>query len=174
MKQNKKRGGVWIFSDPHFSHANLIHRYRGFKDIKSHDDMIIENWNKIVGKRDKVYLLGDLSMGKDVSDLLLQLNGNITLVCGNHEKVGHIKTYLNNGAIDYVAGIIKHKGYWLSHAPIHPSELRGCKNIHGHIHNNSIRKFFGLFKDGRYINVCADACNFTPIHFDDIKNEVYK
>lgn len=34
-----------------------------------------------------------------------------------------------------VYSLVKYKGFWLSHAPIHPEELRGCKNIHGHCHD---------------------------------------
>lgn len=161
---------VYFISDLHFRHLKLIQNYRGFKDIGSHDDMIIHNWNKVVSKRDKVYLLGDLSMQKDVSDLLVQLNGMIMIISGNHDKANHLKKYLELPNIQGVAGIVKYKGFWLTHAPIHSSELRGARNIHGHLHGNVVKKSFGLIRDKRYINVCVDLNDFTPISFDSIKN----
>ena len=165
---------VYIVSDPHFSHENMIKRYRGFEDIKLHDDMIIKNWNNTVSKRDKVFLLGDLSMQKNVSNILVKLNGQITIVGGNHDKPNHLKKYLELSNVQAIVGIVKYKGYWLTHAPIHSIELRGCKNIHGHIHKNKIMKFFGLVRDYRYINVCMDHTDYTPILFDDILTSKYR
>lgn len=165
---------VYLTSDLHFGHENLIKRYRNFKSVEKHDKTIINNWNKIVNKNDKVFLLGDLSMEKDVSHLLLQLKGNIVLLGANHDKVGHIlHTYSKLPNIVGIGGFMKYKGYWLSHCPIHPSELRGKKNIHGHIHKNKVKRF-GLFLDKRYINVCVDHTGLKPVLFDDIKNGKYK
>ena len=36
---------VFITSDLHLGHSNIIIRYRGFKDVITHDKMIITNWN---------------------------------------------------------------------------------------------------------------------------------
>lgn len=52
------------------------------------------------------------------------------------------------------------KKFWLSHCPLHPEELRGRLNIHGHVHTNSVR-------DQRYINVSFEMSK-TPIPLEDI------
>jgi len=157
--------GVFICSDPHFGHKNLITGKRGFNTVEEHDQLIIDNWNKVVHKKDKVFLLGDIAMETHkYYHLLAKLNGLIHLIPGNHDSPQHIKHLLNY--VDKISGTIKYKGYWLSHIPIHPDELRGKKNIHGHVHEKTL-------DDYRYINVSMEAINYTPVNFEDIKNETY-
>lgn len=54
---------TFIISDLHFGHENLAIA-RGFKNAEEQDDYIIENWNKVVNKRDLVIIPGDISMEK--------------------------------------------------------------------------------------------------------------
>ena len=87
---------------------------------------------------------------------------------GNHdtdsgERQDILRMLIMLYKINKVGSLYKYKNkFWLSHAPIHPQELRGLKNVHGHCHNNSI-------DDNRYINVSCEAVNYTPIQFKDIK-----
>lgn len=55
--------------------------------IKRHDDALIENWNKTVGKTDRVYFLGDFSFHarKQTEKILNTLNGRIFFIKGNHD-----------------------------------------------------------------------------------------
>lgn len=147
----------------------MIKRYRGFESVELHDKMIVDNWNATVNKNDKVFLLGDISLEKDVSYLIKQLKGNITIVGGNHDKISHLQNYTKLDNVKGIAGIISYKGFWLTHAPLHSSELRGLRNIHGHIHDNKVRRFFNLIEDKRYFNVCVDVNDFKPVLFNNIK-----
>jgi calcineurin-like phosphoesterase family protein len=159
---------VYLYSDLHLGHKNMaIHR--GFKSSEEHDEYIIKKWNSVVTKRDKVFILGDITMNKTkYYHLLKRLNGNKVFVLGNHDPIQQkIKSLLDYGT---VAGIIKYRGIWLSHTPIHPQELRGKKNIHGHTHEKMVKKFL-FFNDGRYINVSAEILDYTPIAFENIKNK---
>lgn len=154
---------VFVTSDLHLGHDRLIERYRGFSSAEEYFEILKKNWNSVVTKRDKVFVLGDITMEKVKHyHLLSQLNGNKVFILGNHDPAQQ-KT---NSLLDYgtVAGMIKYKGYWLTHAPIHPSELRGKKNIHGHTHYNKIRRWWGRI-DKRYINACLDVNNYTPVEF---------
>ena len=56
-------GKVFIISDLHLSHKNMAIK-RGFKDEAEHDNFIIEQWNKVVSKKDTVWILGDITMEK--------------------------------------------------------------------------------------------------------------
>lgn len=119
---------------------------------REQDEWIIESWNFIVTKRDLVWVLGDVAMGKSKEGKpnlkkISKLNGTKKLILGNHDELP-IEEYLNYFQV--IKGFTRYKGYWLSHAPIHPLELRGKKNIHGHVHHNSI-------DDRNYINVCVEA-----------------
>lgn len=128
---------------------------RGFKDEIEHDNFIIEQWNKVVLKKDTVWILGDITMEKTSPyELLDKLNGFKKVVLGNHDKPQHVLKLLSY--VNSVCGMIKHKGFILSHCPIHESELfRFSKNIHGHVHENTL-------PDKRYINVSCEAVNYTP------------
>ena len=156
-------GKVFFISDLHFGHKNMAIK-RGFADETEHDNFIIRKWNDIVEKKDTVWILGDITMEKSTSyPLLKQLNGFKKVVLGNHDQPQHVKELLKY--VNSVCGMIKYKGFILSHCPIHESEMeRYYKNIHGHVHEETI-------KDDRYINVCCEAINYTPVCFSNIQNK---
>lgn len=147
-------GNIRIISDLHFSHKNMAIK-RGFKDEIEHDDFIIEQWNKVVLKKDTVWILGDITMEKATPyPLLNKLNGYKKVVLGNHDQPQHIPELLKY--VNSVCGMIKYKNFIFTHCPIHESEIgRFYKNIHGHVHENSLA-------DERYINVSCEIINYTP------------
>ena len=130
--------------------------FRGFKDVFEHDETIIRNWNNTVGRKDTVWILGDITMEKTEHYYRLDcLNGYKKVVLGNHDRPQHtaeLLKYVNNAG-----GMVDYKGSVLTHCPIHPSEFeRYNKNIHGHVHENTL-------PDERYVNVCCEVVNYTPV-----------
>ena len=81
-----------------------------------------------------------------------RLNGTKKVILGNHDDMP-IEAYRQYFQV--MRGMFRYKGIWLSHPPIHPTELRGKKNIHGHTH--SIEMMNGNNVDERYLNVCVEA-----------------
>lgn len=155
----------------HFHHKRILEfsgNLRCGDDIVEHDHLLVQHWNSVVRHRDLVYVLGDVCMNPDMS-ILSELRGRKKLVRGNHDNYP-LREYLKY--FEDVQGIFKYKRFWVSHAPIHPAELRGCKNIHGHVHNNSIRNAYGE-RDDRYINVCCEVNLGYPIPFEDIRDGDY-
>jgi calcineurin-like phosphoesterase family protein len=133
----------------HFGHRN-IQKFRLF--VSSEEDnrkQIIDDWNKWVTKRDLVYVMGDSCFSPEYLDDIRKLPGRKILIKGNHDKLTTTE-YLT--VFDEVHGIIKYKEFWLSHAPIHPLELRGKYNIHGHVHYHSV-------PDSRYFNTSVENIN---------------
>ena len=158
MSQSKK----YIISDLHLSQKNIL-KYsgslRGGTTSEEHDEWIITQWNSIVTKHDLVYVLGDISMGRQGLALVKRLKGNKMLIRGNHD-VYATKDYLQY--FQEVHGLLHYRGvFWMSHAPIHPNELRGRFNLHGHVHQNSI-------PDDRYINCCVEMSYGVPQSLDDL------
>ena len=52
---------------------------------------------------------------------------------------------------------------WISHAPIHPKELRDkFLNVHGHLHQHSLN-------DPHYFNVNIDANDYEFVELDALK-----
>ena len=92
----------------------------------------------------------------DFTKILNSLNGTIRLITGNHDDINSYPSSILE------RGLVKKYGFWLSHAPIHPDELRGFKNIYGHTHKN-------IIPDNRYINVCCENVGYTPISLEEIK-----
>ena len=87
MKTKQKQ--IWFTSDTHFGHKNIIRfAERPFQDVEEMDAMLIKNWNEVVDYQDDVYHLGDFSLTDPArtGQIIDQLNGNIHLIKGNHEK----------------------------------------------------------------------------------------
>ena len=138
--------------------------YRGFESVEEHDQHIIDCWNSVVTKGDTVWILGDISMEKSTEyHKLGLLKGYKKVVLGNHDMC---KPSHNTEMLKYVNAICgavtnKSKGYIMTHIPIHEFELtRFKKNIHGHVHKNTIN-------DDRYVNVSCEAIDYTPILLTD-------
>lgn len=80
---------IWLTSDTHFGHTNII-KYcaRPFENTDVMDATLIENWNKCVAPNDTVYHLGDFAWGTIGywEKIREQLNGDIILIIGNHDE----------------------------------------------------------------------------------------
>jgi calcineurin-like phosphoesterase family protein len=52
------------------------------------NEKLIENWNSVVGKNDRIFQFGDFAFcnRKLFLDLIKRLNGKITIILGNHDK----------------------------------------------------------------------------------------
>jgi calcineurin-like phosphoesterase family protein len=80
---------TFFTADTHFGHANIIRYCNRPFDSPSHmDDVLIANWNSVVGPEDEVYHLGDFALCnlEPCERVLDRLNGKIYLIRGNHEK----------------------------------------------------------------------------------------
>ena len=79
---------TFFTSDTHFNHANII-RFcnRPFKDVEQMNEVMIANWNSVIGKDDTVFHLGDFCLGgaAEWTKILDRLNGKIYLIMGNHD-----------------------------------------------------------------------------------------
>lgn len=158
---------VFFISDLHLGHKNVL----GFSPdrdgdtVDEHDGVLVAKWNLTVHKRDTVYVLGDVCFEVSKLSLLDSMQGTKHLIIGNHDK---FQTRLYLKYFKSVHGFRTYKGFWVSHAPIHPDELRGRRNIHGHVHSKIVTRSNGT-PDTRYIPVCVEQTNGYPILFDDIK-----
>ena len=152
---------VFITSDTHFGHANII-KYAGrpFDSVEEMDEALVENWNSVVKQGDKVYHLGDVTMNSKSLDILSRLNGRKVLIKGNHD-IQKLKFYTPH--FYDIRGCHELGNFILTHIPVAISQkLRYSDgNIHGHLHEKSM-------EDPWYINVSVEQTNYTPISFDEI------
>lgn len=153
---------VYFTSDLHLGHRGSARR-RGFASVEEHDEYIISKL-QIVGKRDKLFILGDVAWKQEHLQQLKQVRGVKEMIYGNHDTL-HAREYLT--VFQKLHGFRGYRDFWLSHCPIHPQENARWKygNIHGHIHNNSESSGFD---DPKYFNVNIDMNNMDVVNFDTI------
>ena len=166
----------------HFGHKSVA-RYRGFQDEFYHDEHLIEEWNKVVHKKDLIYILGDITMETSLHYYQLdRLKGRKIVVLGNHDRHQDVKELLKY--VDSVAGMVDYKEFALTHAPIHPNEISFYRgNIHAHIHHtNKLEEIEVVDRYGdnddkkiltkhKYFNVDAYLMGYKPKTIDELLNQ---
>lgn len=172
---------TFLISDTHFGHNN-VYKFTDdrtgellrpwAKDATEGDEILVDNWNRVVGKNDRVYHLGDVAIPRRGLQVLARLNGRKILVKGNHD-IFKKEDYLPY--FDDIRGSHKLDSFILSHIPIHPESLARWAdgNIHGHLHSKIVRRrtWYGMeVPDKRYINVSVEQINATPIDFEEIRS----
>lgn len=86
------KGRIWLCSDLHFHHENVL-RYqrdtRQFDTVYDMNEAIIDHWNSVVSNDDVVFDLGDMFFCslEEYEAILNRLRGNIIHLAGNHSKV---------------------------------------------------------------------------------------
>ena len=161
---------VYFIADPHWGHDNVIRFRKDFTCPIGHDEFIRDNILSVMGKRDDLWILGDFLFSGRGLDMLRDISENVRMikvVLGNHDTEGEgrrrlLATAIERGYIKQVHGLVKYKEFWLSHAPMHPDELRGKKNIHGHMHD-------AVIDDPRYQSVCCEQIDYTPIKLEELR-----
>ncbi len=166
---------TFVISDTHFGHFNII-RYcnRPFKDANHMDEVMIENWNSVVGRGDKVIHVGDLCFGDQykAEKILARLNGKILLCRGNHDK-RLWKWYLGHGH-EQKCRVLPVENWheivpniFFSHYPEDVSLKEHATNnmfhVHGHIHDR-------ITNDPTKFNACVEHLNYTPIELEAVIN----
>ena len=159
---------LFFISDTHFYHHNIItfeREHRPFDDVKHMHEVLVDNWNRVVGVKDVVWHLGDVCFGKAENlQILNRLNGQKKLVMGNHDRHG-VREYLKYFR-DVEAAVWWEKCV-LTHIPIHPGQqYRFRANIHGHLHSKDVMKIVGVGTDPFYVNVSCEKIGLTPISAD--------
>lgn len=155
-----------FIADTHLGHRN-IYKYRTVFDSTKHNDLyfikILQEYSK---KRDSMYFLGDICFDEYYLPMIKELPGQKILIAGNH-CTEYIPMKKLVDVFDETHALLKYKEFWLSHAPLHPEELRGKKNIHGHVHAASV-------ENTNYLNVSVDSefMRFLPRTLHEVREAV--
>lgn len=152
---------VLFLGDAHLGHKSITKYRTMFRDEQDHFEHIEREYHKRVTKRDKCFFTGDAVFSEERLKQLSKWPGQKVLIVGNHDTDSiSMKTLAEH--FDEIYGLLKYKEFWISHAPIHPDELRGKINIHGHVHNQSI-------DDVRYFNTSLENTDFKLISLHEIR-----
>jgi len=179
---------TFLIADLHLNHYNILKFCnRPFNhDVNKMNQIIINNWNNTIRKKDVIFFLGDFDNSKpdqakenNIKHLLPKLNGEIHFIVGNHdrykhnreilhvlkelERVGQIKSVKESETFRY-----KNKEFYLVHDPKDiPSDWKGW-SICGHHHNNKLSEFPFIDSKHKRINVGVELINYQPLDIEKL------
>lgn len=169
---------VFFTSDTHFGHRAIIgFCNRPFSSVEEMTEVLVENWNSVVGPTDTIYHLGDFAFGGDaIWDVINRLNGKKHLILGNHDERNVKYKYLELFDSWGYAGkiVIDNTPIYLSHAPMLTwgGINRGMWNLHGHLHMKDGKcgetpDIVSSLKEHQY-DVGVDNNNYRPVSWAQI------
>lgn len=151
--------GVWLTSDHHFGHENII-KYcnRPFKTVEEMDDALITNWNLTIQPGDVIYCLGDFCFG-DPTQYLNRLAGQKCLITGNHDWPRMHKCSGWAWVKNYYELKVGDSTIILNHYPLRSwnKAFHGSYHGFGHVHGR-------LPPLGRSRDVGVDCWNYKPVN----------
>jgi calcineurin-like phosphoesterase family protein len=140
---------------------------RPFSSIEEMHETLIERFNAVVRKKDRLYILGDVAIPRQALSLLDRFNGSKVLIRGNHD-IYKLQDYANH-FVD-IRGAFYRDGLIFTHIPVHPCNLAGryVGNIHGHLHCHAVITEDGQ-SDKRYFNACLERNDFAPVQLEAVR-----
>ena len=159
---------VWVWSDLHLGHENII-RYtnRPFANASAMDAELYANWATTVGPADALLFLGDVAMRKAVGEAtwsrIRHAPGRTKqLVVGNHDLTGAGR--LRVDGFDDICSLLYAPGdppLLFTHMPL--SDLpEGWVNVHGHTHAAPVTR-------SPHINVSVEHIRYRPLALPRIR-----
>ena len=138
---------IWITSDLHFDHGNILKfcpKTRPFGSKEGMNVALIQEWNSKVKPEDIIIHLGDFCFkGVEVTEsFLVQLNGKKIMVHGNHDKSLRSNIPVGKYNIlwkgDYLELQIDKQKVVLCHYPMTTwnGAGRGSIQLYGHCHGS--------------------------------------
>lgn len=170
---------IYFTSDLHIGHnKEFIYKKRGFDSIEEMNEVIIERINDEVLFEDEVWILGDLIMGDNETniDFIKRIEGYKHILIGNHDTLRRQDLYktLNRTEVHGYADIIKYRKdiFYLSHYPVilNNGVEKTPYCLHGHTHSVNPTEYIQF----SCINVGLDAWDCRPVQIDTIKELIKK
>lgn len=183
IKEPFEKNKIWFTSDTHFGHTNIIdYLDRPFTDINTMNQIMVDNWNKLVKPDDIVFHLGDFAITntKTVKHIINSLNGTIHLVKGNHEKTvfkpKHVREMFETVSDILEITVIDDElslGFIpvvMCHYPMVSwnKKQHGSWHLYGHVHGRLDHYHPNA------IDVGVDVREFCPMYYQEVKTLITK
>jgi len=168
LDENDERD-VWIWSDLHFGHKNIIRfSERPYDDVEQMNEHLVANHNDYVKENDIVIWVGDVAFGNDdfANGILDQCNGYKILIVGNHDFTKRKLRNLNFDEVHLIQHyIIDDVDLVLTHYPM-DNLVEPYINVHGHLHAFPPKNYYS--DSNQHINVNCEFHNYKPINLNEI------
>jgi calcineurin-like phosphoesterase family protein len=162
----------FFIADTHFGHENIIeYENRPFRSITEMDDTLIKNWNKTVGKKDTIFILGDFAFAtkERIKELVHLLHGSKIIILGNHDKTFTYSWWKTAGFYMVCKyPIIIDQWFILSHEPLYTNTNMPYINIFGHVHSNP--QYLNYSK--QHFCVSCERIVYTPIEMNEMQSKI--
>jgi len=158
---------VWIWSDTHFSHKNVIaFSERPYESVAQMNEHMIANYNEYVGENDICIWVGDVGFKgtTHINEMLERCHGYKILVVGNHDFNGKKLRNLNFDETHLIYTIdYPDVSLVLTHYPMFNVPWPWI-NVHGHMH------IYPNPDTGHplHINVNCEVQAYRPILLDEV------
>lgn len=170
----------WIISDTHWNHERII-EYAGRP--KNHNELMQQNWRKLVRPEDTVLHLGDVLMGRQElwPSMPGWLPGKVSVLStGNHDEPHKRRFMEEKWGWEFIPEFaMQYKGYFVqfSHYPFganqdpDPNSKTNTDlvfnkmpegkfiSVHGHIHEKPDPSL-------NHINVSIERMNYRPVNLE--------
>lgn len=161
---------LYFIGDNHFYHEAII-RYenRPFENVEEMNEHMIDAWNREVGKKSKVMVLGDFMFHpkQHLQEIVPRLRGDKILIMGNHDRVS-VKNYYEAGFKEvYRYPVIYDDFVILSHRPMYVNSSMPYANIYAHVHGSS--QYRDYTENTMCVSVERKHINYTPISYEKVK-----
>src|ERR1700757_979371 len=160
---------IWLWSDNHFGHKNIIKYADGHRPYTSTEEMnqaMIDNCLKVVKPGDALIFGGDVAFMNihDINNILLRFPGYKIQIVGNHDmdRSGKLTEFIMHERHLCMVHDIPDTEFQLlfTHYPL-DSVPPNCVNVHGHIHQNLAKE--------HNINICVEHTGCAPINIKDVE-----
>lgn len=168
---NSEQSKIFFIGCTHWGHKKIIeYTNRPFKTVEEMDEAMINNWNSVVNKNDKVIHHGDVIFNKntiDPSRILNKLNGEIYLVVGNHCDVEKLVRCSNKivMARDLLEIQVNKQNIVCCHYPMKSWNKAYYGSWHTYCH---VHTAFQSPLDELSYNISVEWINYTPLSFDQL------
>lgn len=172
-------GGTFFSSDWHLGHANVIkYDKRPFASVEEMNEKILSNCEKMLGKRDTLYFLGDFALTKynEMEKWMKRLaatGAQLYFIRGNHDKKETIKLYQQYGTYlgEQKKIRVGEQEIVLNHYAMRvwDKSHHGTWHLYGHSHHT-----LPDLENSLSFDVGCNGWDFKPIEFADIKARMGK
>lgn len=161
---------VWFTADQHFGDERLIGYGRPFDSVKQMNDIIVENYNKLVGPDDIVFHLGDIVYDYSKASNFYsaaKLSGEKYLIRGNYDTndrdLTAFKIFYKDNIVDKInLDLSTNNGTFRFHLNHYPRNVSSERfTLCGHVHAG--RK---LWRNA--LNVGVDCWGFRPVSLEQV------
>jgi calcineurin-like phosphoesterase family protein len=186
---------IFFSADLHFEHSNILkhcnRRWLREGDIvngrwvcsqvaqdrtNEMNEALVDLWNSVVSKRDRVYILGDFAF-KNHGKWINALNGKKVLILGNHDDMSAILRSQFSECHEFgVERNLQKQRVTMCHYPLRSWNrcMYGSWHLHGHCHGRMTLSRPGPsnIDGGLILDVGVDVWDYKPVSFEEIRKQM--